>query len=356
MTRSMQPPPAGRTLPLALLMAALAASTVITLAPARPAMAQASWQHLLTETGDLDPPNTGSQQTASLVLDVDLDGLNDFFIAERTRAPSVVWYRRGASGWTRHVIDNTQLRIEAGGAFADIDGEGDIDILGKPYNWDTPHLDIWLQNGTGLALDAWQRHVIDDARPWRALFITAEDLDGDGRKEIITGAWWYANAGTPAGDWTRHTIGSPLRNMAAVHDFDGDGHADILGTKGQGSASNDHFVWARGDGAGGFTILSNIPDGDGDFLQGVAVEGFTDGGPTEVALSWHAAGKGVQTLTSRSACWRGCRRIGHGYWGGYRGHPRSRRAVSRRHATASRPRPQRDRHRFGHARRSPVPG
>jgi hypothetical protein len=32
---------------------------------------------------------------------------------------------------------------------ADMDGDGDYDIPGKPYGWDTPRLDIWLQNGTG---------------------------------------------------------------------------------------------------------------------------------------------------------------------------------------------------------------
>jgi hypothetical protein len=32
---------------------------------------------------------------------------------------------------------------------ADLDGDGDLDILGKPYDGDAPRLDIWLQNGTG---------------------------------------------------------------------------------------------------------------------------------------------------------------------------------------------------------------
>ena len=27
---------------------------------------------------------------------------------------------------------------------ADLDGDGDYDILGKPYGWLTPRLDIWL--------------------------------------------------------------------------------------------------------------------------------------------------------------------------------------------------------------------
>jgi hypothetical protein len=82
-----------------------------------------------------------------------------------------------------------------------------------------------------------------------------------------------------------------------VSDFDGDDAVDVLGTEGQGSDSNDSFVWARNDGSGSFTILSNVPDGDGDFLQGVAAGRFTAGGPLEVALSWHVAGKGVQMLS-----------------------------------------------------------
>jgi hypothetical protein len=31
---------------------------------------------------------------------------------------------------------------------ADLDGDGDLDILGKPYNWETPRLDIWLNEGS----------------------------------------------------------------------------------------------------------------------------------------------------------------------------------------------------------------
>ena len=40
-----------------------------------------------------------------------------------------------------------------------------MDILGKPYNWQTPRLDIWLSNlapePCTPVLNAWQRHVID---------------------------------------------------------------------------------------------------------------------------------------------------------------------------------------------------
>jgi hypothetical protein len=40
-------------------------------------------------------------------------------------------------------IDNHESRI------ADLDGDGDPDIVTKPYNNDTPRLDIWLNGGTG---------------------------------------------------------------------------------------------------------------------------------------------------------------------------------------------------------------
>ena len=156
-------------------------------------------------------------------------------------------------------------------------------------------LPLAQKSGASGSLDQWQRHVVDGARPWKAVFIDGADINGDPWPDIVTGGWWYENPGAATGGWTRHTIGSPLNNMAAVYDFDGDGDQDILGTEGQGADSNPNFRWAQNDGAGGFSVLDNVDSGDGDFLQGVAVERF-EGGALEVALSWHATGKGVQKL------------------------------------------------------------
>ena len=64
----------------------------------------------------------------------------------------------------------------------------------------------------------------------------------------------------------------------------------------QGAESNPHFVWGRNDGLGMFTILDNLEAGDGDFLQGVAIERFRSDDGRQVALSWHDATGGVQSL------------------------------------------------------------
>jgi hypothetical protein len=84
--------------------------------------------------------------------------------------------------------------------------------------------------------------------------------------------------------------------MAAVADFDGDGDLDILGTGGKGSESSTKIVWARNRGGGSFEILQNVANGQGDFLQGVAVAEFLKPGQLSVALSWHRAGAGIQVL------------------------------------------------------------
>ena len=236
------------------------------------------------------------------VLDVDGDGHDDVFSGEMrldggnpdammrlllgdgagTADPRLV-----ASGY-----DNHESRM------ADLDGDGDADILGKPYNGDAPGIDVWLNcTGEGLSLDAWRRHVIDPERPWRAVFISSADIDGDGLRDIVTGGWWYGNPGSPDGTWERTELGGTLYNMAALLDADADGDMDVLGTRGQGADANADFSWARNDGGGSLTILDNVQSGEGDFLQGACVASFSEGGPQAVALSWHEAGHGIQMLT-----------------------------------------------------------
>jgi hypothetical protein len=89
-----------------------------------------SWIHLSSTAGDLPVPSVSTQQTASLILDIDRNGVNDFVIGiRRSPGPSMVWYSRQADSWTRYLIDDSALDIEAGGAAYDIDADGDLDVV-----------------------------------------------------------------------------------------------------------------------------------------------------------------------------------------------------------------------------------
>jgi sugar phosphate isomerase/epimerase len=91
--------------------------------------------------------------------DINGDGKLDIFAAEMAKwseketkpdndkATAFILYGDGNGGFRKtemvvgHGFHETKL--------ADLDGDGDLDVLNKPYNWEAPRVDVWLNNGTG---------------------------------------------------------------------------------------------------------------------------------------------------------------------------------------------------------------
>ncbi len=96
------------------------------------------WTHLSSDTYDLPAPYAAPEPTAALTVDLDSDGSADIVVAARKAAPCLVWYRRTGSRWTRYIVDDSSQRIEAGGAYHDIDGDGDTDIIS--IGWRNPRV------------------------------------------------------------------------------------------------------------------------------------------------------------------------------------------------------------------------
>lgn len=91
--------------------------------------------------------------------DIDGDGHLDLFVAEmakwRDKEPSPD--HPGAAAWIlygdgRGGFRKTELVVGHGwheARLADLDGDGDLDLLNKPYTWETPRVDVWLNDGAG---------------------------------------------------------------------------------------------------------------------------------------------------------------------------------------------------------------
>ena len=199
------------------------------------------WTHLSSKNGDIADPGIATEQTASLILDVDRDGLNDFIIGSRDQGPSLVWFKRDSVGWNKYLIENDTLPIEAGGTFYDIDGDGDLDIvLGGDYQsnniwwWENPYPEY-------DPIKPWARHEIKNSGENQHHDQIFGDFDGDGQAELVSWNQFSkkllffeipADAKTRTTPWPDtaiYTWTGVNPEGLAIEDIDGDGIQDIIG-------------------------------------------------------------------------------------------------------------------------------
>ncbi|MCK4965529.1 VCBS repeat-containing protein, partial [bacterium] len=144
------------------------------------------WAHLSSVSGDLPmPTSAGKQQTSSIVLDIDKDGVNDFVLSDRSQDEAAVWYRRVPDGWKKYIIENRRTRIEAGSDYYDIDGDGDLDIL---FGGDGSSNEVWWWENPYPDYDPetpWNRRTIKRFGGNKQHDQMFGDFDGDGKIELV---------------------------------------------------------------------------------------------------------------------------------------------------------------------------
>jgi sugar phosphate isomerase/epimerase len=201
------------------------------------------WERMSSEDGTIPLSWKTTQQTASLAVDIDKDGIEEFVMCGRGQAPSIIYLKFDrAIGWREFAVEKEALPIETGGTFYDIDNDGDSDLVfggdaqsNKIWWWENPapffnpnvpwhryeiktdgenqHHDLvfgdfkqigkpqlafWNQGAKTLYIanipsevrrEKWIFEPIFSAENTKGCI--AADIDGDGNKDLVAGNHWF---------------------------------------------------------------------------------------------------------------------------------------------------------------------
>ena len=220
--------------------------------------------------------------------DIDGDGDLDLFGAAASDDLIRWWENTSGDGseWIAHDVDidfNFAMHLHA----ADLDDDGDLDIMGAALKGDAIH---WWENTSGDGV-IWTEHVINEDFNG-ARHVCSVDLDGDGDLDLLGSAYladdvkWWENTLGDATTWEVHTVDEEFEGVNVVMpvDIDGDNDIDLIGSA---DIADDIVVWFNDEGTGltwtrlpivenfdgAFATFPADMDGDGDIdVVGAALE------------------------------------------------------------------------------------
>jgi FG-GAP-like repeat len=182
------------------------------------------------------------------VVDLDRDGLLDLVVADLGDVPpgdylrgSVVWLQRlKAGGYAAHTLASGLPRV-ADVQAADVDGDGDPDLIVAAFGWRRVGGIYLLENRSRPGGDpVFVTHEIDPRQG--AIHVPIADLDGDGKLDFVALLAQHhesvvAFLGDGAGGFRPQTLYAAPHpawgsSGLALVDFDRDGDLDVLVTNG----------------------------------------------------------------------------------------------------------------------------
>lgn len=216
------------------------------------------------------------------LVDIDRDGDLDVVAALSLSDAVVVYLNPGnpEEAWGKVVVSGFGALVAMDVAVADFDGDGDLDIAAvglyqRNAGPDSAGEIVWYEN-PGDPRGVWQTRLITGKSFLGPRLLTAGDLDGDGRPDLIVGAqevrlpgqeaalgnglWWFSNRGGQfAGPFPIDPL-LPQVGTVILHDVDGSGTLDVIAS----GAGNREVSWYRnltgGDGQPRFVKYNILRD------------------------------------------------------------------------------------------------
>lgn len=173
--------------------------------------------------------------------DMDLDGDTDVVVGQmHTSAEQeiMVMLNIGGQGlgWVKQPVDVGGLH---NGVVADIGNDCDYDIYGA--NWTgNPPLRLWENLLDQAApLSRWTFKQVTDQHA-QTFGLAFADINGDGQVDIASGRYWYQNPGRDLlGDWVQHEFPAGM-HVALALDVDNDEFVDLVA---QADETDLAFYW-----------------------------------------------------------------------------------------------------------------
>ncbi|MCB0401072.1 MAG: VCBS repeat-containing protein [Flavobacteriales bacterium] len=221
---------------------------------------------------------------AKCIALTDVDGDFDLDVvagATFSAGPKIAWFENLGNGLfdtTKNIIPSNLYTVHSIHA-ADIDNDGDFDILSASYTDDK--IDLFENLGSGSFNTQTTISTIMDG----ANIVSTSDLDNDGDADIIASAYngaeivWFENLGSGLIDTTKNVIASPYGASAIFTvDINVDGNIDILASGisplnikasrfdnlGAGTFGPEQILHSRPGPSASKFIYSEDMDGDAD--------------------------------------------------------------------------------------------